>query len=127
MTLPLAAALGRIDDFRSLLPTASSEDRHLALALASQFAHIEIVRLLLDSGENPNRYNPVGAHSHSTPLHQAALGGHDEVVRLLIEHGACASMRDLLWQGTPADWARHAGNADLETFLRAQESIMPKE
>ena len=36
----------------------------------------QIVRMLLDAGEDPNRYNPVGAHSHSTPLHQAAVGGH---------------------------------------------------
>jgi hypothetical protein len=36
----------------------------------------EIVRLLLDAGEDPNRYNPVGGHSHTTPLHQAAGGGH---------------------------------------------------
>lgn len=42
----------------------------------------EIVRLLLDSGENPN------PHSHSTPLHQAALAGHLDVVRLLVERGA---------------------------------------
>jgi hypothetical protein len=127
ITLPLAAALGRIDNFRSLLPSAHSEDRHLALTLASQFGHLEIVRILLDSGENPNRYNPVGAHSHSTPLHQAALEGHDEVVRLLIERGARVNMRDLLWQGTPADWARHAGKTELETYLRAQEPNSPKE
>lgn len=88
--LPVAAALGRIDEFRRLLPTADSEDRHLALALASQFGHIEIVRLLLDAGEDPNRYNPVGGHAHTTPLHQAAGEGYDEFVRLLIERGARA-------------------------------------
>ena len=123
VTLPLAAALGRIDDFHRLLPAAHSEHRHLALALASQFGHLEIVRMLLDRGEDPNRYNPVGAHSHSTPLHQAALGGHIEVVQLLLEHGARVNMRDVLWQGTPADWARHAGKTELEAYLRAQESI----
>ncbi len=127
MTLPLAAALGSIDDLHRLLPTAHSEDRHLALALASQFGHLKLVRTLLDHGEDPNRYNPVGAHSHSTPLHQAALVGHGEVVRLLIERGAHINMRDLLWQGTPADWARHAGKTELETYLRAQESTTPKE
>jgi len=121
VTLPLAAALDLINDFHSLLPAAGSEDRHLALALASQFGHVEIARLLLDRGEDPNRYNPVGAHSHSTPLHQAALGGHMQLVRLLVERGAHANMRDLLWQGTPADWARHAGKAVLEAYLRAQE------
>src|SRR5262249_6513876 len=70
--LVAAAGLGRTEDFSRLLPTAGADDRHRALALASQFGHAEIVRLLLDAGEDPNRYNLVGTHSHSTPLHQAA-------------------------------------------------------
>jgi hypothetical protein len=118
--LQVAAALGSIDDFHRLLPAAGREDRHLALALASQFGQVEVVRLLLDEDEDPNRYNPVGAHSHSTPLHQAAWSGHDELVRLLVERGARSDMKDVLWQGTPADWARHAGRTDLEAYLRAQ-------
>ena len=122
LDLPVAAALGRIDDFSRLLPGAASDDRHLALALASQFGRLEIVRSLLDSGEDPDRYNPPGGHSHATPLHQAAWGGHDEVVRLLVERGARLDLRDVLWHGTPADWARHGGHAKIETYLRAQEA-----
>ena len=49
---------------------------------------VEIVRVLLDAGEDPNRFNPVGGHSHSTPLHQAAGNGHLDVVKLLVERGA---------------------------------------
>ena len=116
--LPVAAALGRIDDAGRLLASASSGDRHLALALAADFGHIEIVRLLLDAGEDPNRYNPVGGHSHTTPLHQAAGGGHDEVVRLLVERGARLDLKDILWRATPADWARHAGRTEIEAYLR---------
>jgi len=120
LDLPAAAALGRTEAFRQLLPLADSNDRHRALALASQFGHIEIVKALLDSGEDPNRYNPVGSHSHSTPLHQAALAGHDDLVRLLVERGARLDMKDILWQGTPADWAAHEGRTELEAWLRAQ-------
>ena len=76
--LPVAASLGRIEDASRLLAGSTSEDRHLALTLAADFGHVEIVRLLLDAGEDPNRYNPVGGHSHTTPLHQAAGGGHGE-------------------------------------------------
>lgn len=125
--LPMAAALGRTDDVRQRLPFADSHDRHLALALASQFGHAEIVRVLLDAGEDPNRYNPLGAHSHSTPLHQAAWAGHDEVVRLLVERGARLDMKDILWQATPAGWARHAGKSDIEAYLRQQEEEHAKE
>jgi len=120
--LPVAAALGRLEDARRLLPAAGTLDRHLALALGSQFGHVEIVRLLLDAGEKPNRYNPVGCHSHSTPLHQAALAGHLEVVRLLVERGARLDLKDILWHGTPAGWAKHGGKLETEAFLHSQET-----
>jgi hypothetical protein len=64
-----------------LLLPSTSEKRHCALVLASQYGHAEIVSLLLDAGKDPNRYNPIGIHAHSTPLHQAVAGGHDLVVR----------------------------------------------
>jgi hypothetical protein len=118
--LPVAAALGRVEEARELLAGASSEDRHLALTLAADFGHVEIVRLLLNAGEDPNRYNPVGGHSHTTPLHQAAAGGHDEVVQLLVERGARLDLKDILWRGTPADWARHAGKTEIEVYLRSK-------
>lgn len=120
--LPAAAALGRIDDFCRLLPDAGSDERHLALAVASQFGQLEIVRLLLDAGEDPDRYNPVGGHSHSTPLHQAAAAGNEEMARLLVERGARLDMEDILWHGTPAGWARHEGKSKVEAYLRAAEA-----
>lgn len=123
--LPVAAALGRIEDSRRLLPSAGPEDRHLALAHAAQFGHVEIVRLLLDAGEDPNRYNPVGGHSHTTPLHAAAGFGHDQVVRLLVEGGARLDLKDILWHATPADWARHAGRTEIEAYLRTLSNVHP--
>ena len=73
--------------------------------------------LLLDAGEDPNRYNPVGCHAHSTPLHQAALAGHLDVVRLLVERGARLDLRDIHHRGTPLDWAKHAGRAAVSRHL----------
>jgi hypothetical protein len=116
--LPAAAALGRIDDFRRLLAASNRDERHLALALAAQYGHVEIVRMLLDAGEDPNRYNPVGGHSHTTPLHQAAGTGDFEMVQLLVERGARLDLKDVLWRGTPADWARHGGRKEIEAYLR---------
>jgi len=125
--LPVAAALGHIDDFRRLLPIADADDRHLALALAAQFGHVEIVRLLLDAGEDPNRYNPVGGHSHSTPLHQAAGAGNEEMIRLLVERGARLNMKDVLWHATPAGWAEHAGFTKVQAYIRSKEAARGKE
>jgi hypothetical protein len=116
--LAVTAALGRIEDAQQLLPGASEDDRHLALALAAQFGHLEILRMLLDAGEDPNRYNPLGGHSHTTPLHQAAGAGHSEVVRLLVARGARLDLKDVLWRATPADWATHEGKTEIERYLR---------
>jgi len=117
--LPAAAALGLDEDSRRLLPAARAEERHRALALAAQFGHAEVVRLLLDSGEDPNRYNPPGNHGHSTPLHQAVAGGHLDVVRLLVEHGgASLDLKDTLWEGTPLGWAIHEGQTEIAEYLR---------
>lgn len=109
-TLPAAAALDL--DVRDLLANASAGDRHLALAFAAQFGRATILRTLLEAGEDPNRFNPSSAHSHSTPLHQAAFAGHAEAIRVLLEHGARRDLRDTMWNGTPGDWARHAGRPD---------------
>ena len=116
--LPILAALGKTEEFLRHLPLSDSDQRHLALALATQYGHTEIVRALLDAGEDPNRYNPPGSHSHSTPLHQAALAGHLGVVKLLVERGARLDTKDVTWQGTPADWAQHEGRTEVESYLR---------
>ena len=116
--LSMLAALGETEEFLSRLPLSDSGQRHLALALAAQYGHTEIVRALLDAGEDPNRYNPPGSHSHATPLHQAALAGHLGVVRLLVERGARLDTKDVIWQGTPADWAQHDGRTEVESYLR---------
>jgi hypothetical protein len=119
--LDVAAAMGRTEDARELLGSASRETRHRALSSAASFGHTEIVRMLLDAGEDPNRYNLPGTHSHTTPLHQAALLGHEEVVRLLVERGARLDIKDILFQATPADWAKHAGKTQIETYLRTKQ------
>ena len=117
MTLPIAAATGEYEQVRALLPQSEPRERQLALALAAQYGYAYAVELLLDAGADPNRFTEKG-HSHSTPLHQAAGNGHLDVVKLLVERGAKTDVKDILFGGTPADWANYAGKKEVESYLR---------
>lgn len=121
--LPAAAGLGLVDAAPGLLASANAEARHRALSLAAQHGHADIVRLLLDAGEDPNRYNLEGNHSHSTPLHQAVAGGHEPVVRLLIDRGARQDLRDTIWNGTPLGWALYGGGKAHEQMAALLTSL----
>ncbi|HEU0055354.1 MAG TPA: ankyrin repeat domain-containing protein [Longimicrobium sp.] len=116
--LAAAAGLGDAEAAARLLSAADALTRHRALALAAQHGHADIVRLLLDAGESPDRYNPEGNHSHSVPLHQAVWASHGEVVRLLVERGARLDIPDLMYHGTPLDWAVYGERAEMEAILR---------
>ena len=124
-SLPAAAGLGRLEDAVRLLPAADPQSRHAALALAAQHGHVAVVRLLLDAGEDLDRYNPEGHHSHATPLHQAVWSNHLEVVRLLVARGARLDIRDTIYSGTPLDWAIYGGRAEIADFLRNRSSLVP--
>ncbi len=49
-----------------------------------------------------------------------------EVVRLLVERGARLDLKDILWHGTPAGWARHGGRLEIEAFLHSEENASKK-
>ena len=114
---PVAAGLGQVDALPALLEQATPKDRNDALAMAVINREAEAARLCLEAGADPSRFMP--CHAHSTPLHQAALHGDVETMKLLVAHGARPDTKDTLWHGTPLSWAIHGGQAEAEAYLRS--------
>ena len=116
--LPSAAAMNIGVAVADLLPGASTDQVQLGLALAANNGWHTIVATLLKAGADPNRFNPAGAHAHCTPLHSAAIEGHFEAVKALVERGARADIGDIHHGATAIAWAEHAGHAEIATFLK---------
>ncbi|MBI2688702.1 MAG: ankyrin repeat domain-containing protein [Acidobacteria bacterium] len=121
-TLDAAAALGRLAGVERLFASASAETRHRAIALSAQLGHTDVLRFLLDAGEDPNRYNPPGTHAHSTPLHQAICAGHLDTVKLLVERGARLDVPDTIYKSTPIGWASYLKKTEIENYLHSVKS-----
>lgn len=75
------------------------------------------VKWLLEHAANPNvRW----AHWNAevTPLHLAAMQGHGEVARLLLEAGADPSIRDSAHDSDPVGWAEFFQKPDVAQILK---------
>lgn len=151
-----ATKIGDLDRVRELLDQnpalvnqvpAYSYYTGLPLRNAAGAGHIEVVRLLLERGANPNEPEP-GIAPHGGALHAAISGKHYEIVKLLLEQGAnpnqevessgnCLSMAK--WTGAPqeivnliasyggtltVDLVCHDGNLEmLAQMLRANPQL----
>ena len=75
--------------------------------------HPEKIQLLLDYGAPVNDVGPKGR----TALHYAAAGGFLRVIRLLLEHGADATVRDEAGN-TPRDLALQRGKTAAAALIK---------
>src|SRR5206468_2785326 len=90
MDLVSAAGLGRLDVVRSFLdeqgnpkPGTTLGKLEMALRYASAYGRTDVVRFLLEHGVHVEAHTGDG----ETPLYYAVLGGHLEVLLLLLERG----------------------------------------
>jgi len=84
-----AARNGQFEIFGILEPYADSLDKvqyQMALGVAAENGHEDIVKLLLDRGVDADYLDPT-SETENTPLFNAADKGHKGVVRILLDHG----------------------------------------
>lgn len=95
-----------------------------ALTAAAQFGQVAVVRLLIDSGADPNLRDGGSAFPHMTPLATAATHGHLDVCRVLLEAGADPNIptnpkgAGATTNWTALDWALQSGHTAVADFLR---------
>jgi ankyrin repeat protein len=75
------------------------------------------VKWLLDHGADPNA---LWAHWNAmvTPLHLAAMQGHVEIVRILLQAGADPGIRDSTHDSNPLGWAEFFHRPDVVETLK---------
>jgi ankyrin repeat protein len=87
---------------------------HSAVAHADPDLALHLARRLLAAGASPNVVQQEGF----TPLHEAALRGHAELVRLLLQHGADATARNAAGR-SPGELAHDNGHPAVAALLRS--------
>jgi ankyrin repeat protein len=106
-----AAGVGRLGAVASFLaadgalrPPATPQQLADGFGWACEFGHAEVAGFLLQQGVRADApLRPEG----ETALHYAALGGHAEIVLLLLAHGADVRARETRFDATPLGWALH--------------------
>lgn len=77
----------------------------VALIYAALHGRVEVIRMLVEAGADPNERPPFD--HYGTPLHWAVMGDQPAAVRVLLEAGAEPDVRDRSFHSTPEGWARH--------------------
>jgi ankyrin repeat protein len=98
--------------------------RGTALAWAAACGCLSAVGRLLELGADPNSRTTFGGPGHGlnvTAMHLAAQSGHIEVIKALLEAEADPTLRDALYDSTPAGWAEHEGQPAALELLRARD------
>jgi len=115
-----AAATGKINNVIRLLArdpnlvNTYAEDGFHPLGLACFFGHPDVAEYLVKAGANVNSKSHNGLKV--APIQSATAGGHQKIVKMLIEHGADPNIRE---QGgyTPLHAAAENGDEEMLRIL----------
>ena len=129
-----AAARGDVEWFRARAAQAPLEnpieDFGGCLTVAAGHNRIEVVRLLLDLGFDPNertRFRSVGGDAvvfnWGMPLSQCASAGRYEIAKLLLERGADPNA-DVYASGTPVMQAHSRGDQRMVALLEQYGGVV---
>ena len=121
------AECGDVREVEELLPQADINARNehgmTALMRAAYHGRVEIVRVLLEHGADPN----VARNDDFTALSLAAFFGHSEIVEMLVAHGARTDVATR--RGTsPQMWAKARSFGDVAQCLqkrRNEDAVKP--
>ena len=85
------------------------------LHYASQGGHVEVLKVLTDSGASTNMKTNGGGY---TPLHLAVIGDHRDCVQVLLKCGADMSCTDEFGK-TPMQAAEQSSKSTLVKLMRS--------
>jgi len=88
-------------------------DGETSLHRAASAGRVEVARVLLDAGANPNATTSEGA----TPLLEASYKGYVDIAKLLLERGANVNAAEKRHGFTPLQEAIRKGNVELVKLL----------
>jgi len=111
----------------ALLELVGSPERSERIArLHRALVHGEADAVIAELETDPTLVNQrlpdvwgTGGTYGAAPLHWAAMFGHLELARLLIDRGADLALRDLTYHGTPLGWANEYRRREMAAFLEA--------
>lgn len=96
----------------------------MGLVEAAMLGEFEQARTLLEQGADPNASLPFSWNQSEqrTALHYAAVHGHTEVIRLLLEYGAEPSPWNNYFPSTPLEAAVTGGHTNTVALLLAHDA-----
>ncbi|KAF0686370.1 Aste57867_21814 [Aphanomyces stellatus] len=108
----------------SLHNKGQNEGRRTLLHTAAWWGHHEVAEYFVRLGAEVDAMDTI--HSKTTPLIEAARGGHRSICRLLLDHGACLTHQDAHGD-TAVHWAaRRQWNSLVVFLVQHAEKLTPQ-